>query len=439
MIEQNVSAFFELARERYQIKRRREAGGDGPWTQDPILAKYRFCNVFREDDKTTAWFRDALRNPLREKALAVTRATIVFRWFCRISTGEKLVPFLLNTPEDALLDWEAIYEALKDCEPLVTGSYTIVSPQGLPKLEGIISILKAIEPELPYLIGAITAMPPKARSLERVWKSLRQLDFVGDFVAYEIVSDLRYTSLLDQACDINTWASAGPGTTQGLGQLVANDPDKFSPTGIKDRIEMLSLMRQLLASSRLPEFWPTEWPQWEMREVEHVLCEYFKYRRTAEGGQAPRQIFSTDKSERGVSKRTSAMGFMFGPGGVVLIRRKATDLAPATLFNGVYTSVPSGELPLNALRQAFSERTGMQCDNWEFRGKIVTPTEQIFLCRAFDEADQAINVAADSQDDVIRVTPGVPQEGLDPSLAYLLPYLQDRRPANKGRSLQLEY
>jgi hypothetical protein len=43
--------FFAYARERYWIKLRRDQGLPAPWTTDPILQQYRFCNVFRADDR----------------------------------------------------------------------------------------------------------------------------------------------------------------------------------------------------------------------------------------------------------------------------------------------------------------------------------------------------------------------------------------------------
>ena len=79
--------FFAFARARHQIYLRRKNGQPPPWTDDPILQRYRFTNVFRELDATTVWFRQHLRDPLKN-LVEVLPATVVFRWFNRISTGE---------------------------------------------------------------------------------------------------------------------------------------------------------------------------------------------------------------------------------------------------------------------------------------------------------------------------------------------------------------
>src|SRR5580765_2305755 len=43
--------------ERELIRVNRLQGKPKPWTDDPILQSYRFCNVHREDDKVTKWIR----------------------------------------------------------------------------------------------------------------------------------------------------------------------------------------------------------------------------------------------------------------------------------------------------------------------------------------------------------------------------------------------
>jgi hypothetical protein len=90
----NVETFFEAARKRYSIKLLRDSGRAGPWTDDPIFREWSFCNVFREDDKTTVWFRENVRQHL--DGLRAIEATVCFRWFNFIPTGEKVLDLLLN-------------------------------------------------------------------------------------------------------------------------------------------------------------------------------------------------------------------------------------------------------------------------------------------------------------------------------------------------------
>lgn len=54
-----------LIRERIAIWKRKTSEESPPYTADPILAKYKFCNIFREFDRQTITFH-ALLNPLRD-------------------------------------------------------------------------------------------------------------------------------------------------------------------------------------------------------------------------------------------------------------------------------------------------------------------------------------------------------------------------------------
>jgi hypothetical protein len=77
-IDKHVTDYFTFITEHEAIRLRRAAGQPQRWTDDPILRDWRVCNVFREDDLTTAWFRDNVRSRL--DGVPVAFAT-VFRFF----------------------------------------------------------------------------------------------------------------------------------------------------------------------------------------------------------------------------------------------------------------------------------------------------------------------------------------------------------------------
>jgi len=291
LVADNVKLFFSLARERYKIRLRRAEGGDGPWTKDEIYRQYRFCNVFREHDKTTEWFRENIRDPLRDRPRDVLRATIIFRWFNRIETGERIKDILLSPLKQSII--RDLRAALRGVSPIVTGAYMIRSANGMPKLEGI---LHGVDRILPSLKGIAQEIPDgedgRGPTLQFAHSLLLPFPLMGPFIAYEVITDLRYTSLLDSASDIDTWANAGPGCTRGAGWVKANNFNLWKRTSKEHQNRMLRMMAKLLELARTKkELWPTDWPKWEMREVEHWLCETCKYVRVRDGGTPPKQIF----------------------------------------------------------------------------------------------------------------------------------------------------
>lgn len=273
----NTTAYFQTARERYRILLRRRANEKAPWTQDPVFQKYRFCNVHREDDRTTAWFRDEIRSKL--KGLKLVESTLIFRWFNRIETGEVIKDLLLG-------DWdteEARYR-LKDVRPVVTGAFMIKTETGLNKLDGLLYLIDRALPKLPAMVARW------GDSIEQATDDLVAIDGMGRFLAYEVTTDLRWTPVLSDARDIMTWANPGPGCSHGLSRLFdPTHPWKWNRNVKEHRDEMIAVMRQIVEQSQNPDIWPSNWPAWEMRTAEHWACEYDKWYRGTTGAKLKRR------------------------------------------------------------------------------------------------------------------------------------------------------
>jgi 5-hmdU DNA kinase, helical domain len=317
-MKRGVKRFFSYARARHQITLNRAAGMPRLWTKDPILNTYRFTSVFRELDKTTAWFREHVREPLRDRP-EVLLATVLFRLLNRIEVGEAI--FL----HDSLLaESSSFYELVRACGnsvnrrkrvrtaignieraittfvgdrgPYVTGAYIITSPTGMRKLPGVLSVVEQFALESKWdMQGRKMIRTTQPFSLEAGWDWLKTFPYFGPFHSYEMVTDLRHTALFERAGDIMTWANVGPGCRRGLNRVMGRDKSDHSTKNG----QMLEEMRELLAHSQSTEFWPdlgrsrnaAQWPRWEMREVEHTLCEFDKYERVRLGEGRPRGVY----------------------------------------------------------------------------------------------------------------------------------------------------
>lgn len=262
-VHMQIDKFFATAKERYLIKLRRESGQPYPWTTDPVFGRWFFCNVHREDDRTTRWFAENIRSKL--EGLPLLHATLIFRQFNRIETIEGVLDLILN-------GWDSseARARLQGERPLVTGAYMLKTPTNMNKLDGTLWI---IDHAIPMLTQMYSFNP--WQTLQDAWKDLKRIPFIGPFLAYEIVSDLRWTHILCNSSDIMTWANFGPGATHGLGRVFHGYNKHFDRNSSEDQEIMNSLARKLLDKAH--QHWPSEWRPWEMREVEHWLCEYDKY------------------------------------------------------------------------------------------------------------------------------------------------------------------
>lgn len=266
----NIAEFFEFCKERERIRVLKEQGVPRPWTTDPVLQNHFFCNIYREYDKTTVWFRENIRNRVAEQPESALLACVAFRWFNKISTGEIIKGVLLAGiwPEEEVV--ERLVQ-LRDAKETVFGSgYIISSPYGDPKIEWACACTART-------FGERADILKHATSLEAMHTRLKKEVGLGSFMAYEIVTDLRWTSVLCDAPDIMTWANPGPGAARGLGWLIYDYNKVFNCH--QDQVELLLHMRDVLARSKAEKFSTP----WEMREAEHALCEYDKWRRGQDG------------------------------------------------------------------------------------------------------------------------------------------------------------
>lgn len=316
--EEGTARFFAFARTRHAITLARAAGQPRPWTDDPILQQYRFTNVFREMDRTTVWIREHVRSRLEGlEPWQIVLGMVLARTFNRVETLEQIFCQERLVPRTDPIAWSYLRGEVTGAElclymrrhcpkPWVTGAYIVKTPDGMDKLDGALWIVEQARQRLP----ATVARPGALASMQSLHERLVTYPYLGGFTAYEIVSDLRHTAVGRDWPDIMTWAHAGPGAVRGLHRVHGRDHKKPLP-----QAQGLAEMRELLELSRDDGHWPQlstffgpgrdtyvqkiehgvpapgEWPRWEMREVEHTLCEFDKMERVRLGQGRPRGVY----------------------------------------------------------------------------------------------------------------------------------------------------
>lgn len=278
-------SYFALARERYGILLKRRAGLPPPWTTDPVFSAYRFCNVHREDDRTTIWFKDHVRHRHPNDLGRTLLNTIAFRWFNRIETGEVLL-------ENGLFDNWSIDEArrvLTGRKPVVTGAYVINTIPGTDKLNGV---LNQIENLVPHVDRFAETWFTQHTSLQAACDLLQQFPRLGGFMAHQLAADLKYTPVLGGASDRLTWAFPGPGTTRGASRVLYGEPNILNRTNPKHMRLILDVLREFREHSTNEYFWPADWPVWEMSDVSNWFCESDKHCRVTLDGERMKQRYN---------------------------------------------------------------------------------------------------------------------------------------------------
>lgn len=282
MTEPNYELLWQWCRERESVRLKRERGEPPPWTDDPVIGNYRFCNVRREDDKVTIWIRQNIREPFADHPylwLMLCAARI-------INLPETLGEIVRQGAWFDTYDFEPwkIAEIMNARqargETIYTGAYMIPAPQekGADKQvyiaeQCIGALWRSRESVARYLAQTGQFSPTMKGMHERVSAA----NGFGDFLGYQSIVDMRFTKILENAADIETWWAAGPGTLRGLNRLYGRPVEPK----MKQRARM-ELRKLWLAVKAWGEV------TMDATDVPNICCEYDKWMRVRNGEGKPR-------------------------------------------------------------------------------------------------------------------------------------------------------
>lgn len=289
---------------RHHIYLARKDGKAWPWTPDPILQQYRFCNIYRELDTVTAWIDNNIRRPFADHPhlwfmLAIARRINLPATLEEIIADKRAWPHQsghLAYDPDRLM--KLLDARTARGEQVYTGAYMITAETGAEHTGKTKSRTTAYSNLLPLWQSRLEIEPRLHDTLESAFKAILGKGFAwGPFMTYEVVTDLRHTRYLQDAIDVDSWANAGPGAIRGLNRLW----DRPLKQQVKPD-QTCAEMRQLLAMVRKQWNKPSYlWPRLEMREIEHSLCEFDKYERVRLGEGKPRSSYQPPSPQRSLT------------------------------------------------------------------------------------------------------------------------------------------
>jgi len=281
----HVARYFQFCAERHAIYACRQRGDEWPWTTNEILKTYKFTNVYRELDIGTVWLRENIRGPYADDPELFFNIALYRRYN--------------YWPMAECIGYVDVYEEVLQL-PDIARSYKTHGGQVFTGAH-MINCPKPFKSKIDYVfdIGAKELWEKRrgiedCHSLQEAFNWLKTLGGFGPFISYEVVTDLRWTRYLQDAPDINTWANPGPGAQRGILRLMDYPINNHAglpklPPGVKCPGSFIAAMQALLEKSRsvLPDWMPA----FELRDVEHSLCEFDKYERVRTGEGRPRSKF----------------------------------------------------------------------------------------------------------------------------------------------------
>lgn len=282
--------YWRFAGERQRIYFERLQGQPGPWTDDPILGTFRFTNAYRAADRVSQYL---IREVIYSDAVTLAPEDLVFRIllfkiFNRIETWEllekELGPIRFRGFDFARCD-RILTRALSNRRTIYSAAY--IMPSGLSfghrrKHRNHLALLELMMGDsLPAKLG-------RARTMKDGFELLLSYPTIGPFLAYQFVTDLNYSELID--FPEAEFVMPGPGAVNGIRKA-------FSSTdGIGDGdIIRLAADRQVEEFDRHGvSFQSLFGRRLQLIDCQNLFCEVDKYSRVAHpefhGGSGRRRI-----------------------------------------------------------------------------------------------------------------------------------------------------
>ncbi len=282
--------FFEFVFDRQLVWHNRFIKNTNCWTKDKTFKKYKFCNVYRELDKGTQYIINKLK-PIKDRKM-IFQNVVFYRFFNKNNLYEDLDIDIIKE-----INTKQINIIINKLNNLKKKGYSIFNDAYLicgnkTKEPKHIYVLKILEKELSSiktikLIKEIDQSKTPEESLEII----KQITNVGDFLAYEIWTDLTYFNFFKQKWKDNDFVNIGPGAKWGL-EIIYNKKlnNKENLEKIKE-LHKKETQKKYLDNIKKEELvWLDIYykqaisnkPYLSLRNIEHSLCEFRKYTRLKE-------------------------------------------------------------------------------------------------------------------------------------------------------------
>ena len=287
-VTEAYDAWWGFACERQRIYFRRLNGHAAPWTDDPTLLRYRFTNAYRAADRVSQYLITEViqRDDLPQDPNEVVFRILLFKFFNRIETWEKLTSQLgsFALADDPFARINELLSSELDAGRRVYSAAYIMPSRGsrsgkARKHQTHLALLREMMADC---LGERLADAPTMRA---GFDLLRSYPMIGDFLAYQFITDINYSNVVDFS--ETEFVAAGPGAREGLRKCFA-DPGGWSDS---DLIRMMMDLQEEEFERLGLDFHDLFGRPLKLIDCQNVFCEVSKYARarfpslTAPGGR----------------------------------------------------------------------------------------------------------------------------------------------------------
>lgn len=268
--------YWKFATERQNIFFRRLKKEKYPWTEDDILNQYKFTNVYRATDRVSQYLIKNIIYKGSQKPEEVFFRTILFKIFNRISTWEFLKAEIgkISFKNYSFKKYDKLLCELMDMKnPIYSGAYIMASGKSAfgykRKHQNHLKLIELMmEEKVPTKLH-------ECKSMDDAYELLLIYPSIGEFLAYQYVTDVNYSNIT--GFSEMEFVKAGPGAKDGILKCFKD----FGEYSFEDIIKMMA-DRQEEEFSRLELDFKDLWGRkLQLIDCQNIFCEVDKYSRVA--------------------------------------------------------------------------------------------------------------------------------------------------------------
>lgn len=268
--------YWRFATERQNIFFKKLNGELFPWSKDSILNQYKFTNVYRAADRVSQYLIKNVIYKGDQSPNEIFFRTLLFKIFNRISTWEFLEDELgeLSFKNYSFKKYhKLLMELMGNKIPIYSAAYIMASGRSAFGFE------KKHQNHLKLIEKMINEQVPQqlqhCGSMESAYKLLLNYPTIGEFLAYQYVTDINYGPLTDFS--EGEFVKAGPGAKDGIAKCFVD----FGEYSFEDIIKMMA-DNQESEFDKLGLDFNTLWGRnLQLIDCQNIFCEVDKYSRVA--------------------------------------------------------------------------------------------------------------------------------------------------------------
>ena len=267
--------YWYFACERQSIFWKKLNGDKLPWTNDEILQEYKFCNSYRVNDRVSQYLlRNVIYNGKKYSNDDIIFRIILFKLFNKESTWE----LLLNNFGDVTLKTfsmkkysEVLENAISNGVKIYNDAYISCANKAFGydrKHDNHLALLNKmfIEDKMQHKIL-------ECKTMQEAFDIIKSYPLIGNFMAYQLVTDINYSDTVNWRED--EFTVAGPGSLRGIkkcfidkGNMTNEDIIKYMYENQDKEFKRLNLDFKRIGNRPL-----------QLIDCQNIFCELDKYLR----------------------------------------------------------------------------------------------------------------------------------------------------------------